>query len=50
MKKEVLTVSPHITSIDIDLFDFIKNRVKIGLCVSEICFKTIISIDVFLTN
>ena len=50
MIKEDLTASPHITSIDRDLFDFIKNRVKIGLCVSEICFKTIISSGVFLTN
>ncbi len=38
MKNEVLTASPHITSIDRDLFDFIKNRVKIGLCVSENLF------------
>ncbi len=35
MKKEDLTASPHITSIDRNLFDFIKNRVNIGLCVSE---------------
>ena len=50
MKKEELTASPHITSIDIDLFDFIKNRVKIGLCVSENLFfiksNKSISIDV----
>ena|GEM_PF-5693969 len=38
MIKEDLTASPHITSIDRDLFDFIKNRVKIGLCVSENLF------------
>ena len=35
MKKEDLIASPHKTSIDSDLFDFIKNRVKIGLCVSK---------------
>ena len=35
MKNEDLTASPHITSIDRDLFDFIKNRVKIELCVSK---------------
>ncbi len=50
MNNEDLTSSPHKTSINRDLFDFIKNRVNIGLCVSEICFKTIISSDVFLTN
>lgn len=38
MRKEVLIASPHKTSIDRDLFDFIKNRVKIGLCVSENLF------------
>ena len=38
IKKEDLIVSPHKTSIDIDLFDFIKNRVKIGLCVSKNLF------------
>ena len=38
MKKEDLTGGPHKTSIDRDLFDFIKNRVKIGLCVSENLF------------
>ena len=35
MKKEDLIASPHKTSIDRDLFDFIKKRVKIYLCVSE---------------
>ena len=35
MIKDDLTASPHITSIDRDLFDFIQNRVKISLCVSE---------------
>ena len=38
MKNEDLIASPHKTSIDSDLFDFIKNRVKIGLCVSENLF------------
>ena len=38
MKKEDLIASPHKTSFDRDLFDFIKNRVKIGLCVSENLF------------
>ena len=38
MKKEDLIASPHKTLIDKDLFDFIKNRVKIGLCVSENLF------------
>ena len=38
MKKEDLIASLHKTSIDRDLFDFIKNRVKIGLCVSENLF------------
>ena len=34
MNNEDLTASPHITLNDVDLFDFIKNRVKISLCVS----------------
>ncbi len=38
MIEEDLTASPHKTSIDRDLFDFIKNRVNIGLCVSENLF------------
>ncbi len=38
MIEEDLTASPQITSIDRDLFDFIKNRVKIGLCVGENLF------------
>ena len=38
MKKEDLIASPHKSLIDRDLFDFIKNRVKIGLCVSENLF------------
>ncbi len=38
MKKDDLIASPHKTSIDTDLFDFIKNRVKISLCVSENLF------------
>tara|TARA_B100001027_G_C16115576_1_gene262502 strand:- start:430 stop:576 length:147 start_codon:yes stop_codon:yes gene_type:complete len=35
MNKEDLIASPHKTLIDRDLFDFIKNRVKIELCVSK---------------
>ena len=35
MNKEDLIASPHKTLIDRDLFDFIKNRVKIRLCVSK---------------
>ena len=38
LKKEDLIASPHKTLSDRDLFDFIKNRVKIGLCVSENLF------------
>ncbi len=38
MKKVDLIASPQKTSIDRDLFDFIKNRVMIGLCVSENLF------------
>ena len=37
-KNKVLIGSPHKTIIDRDLFDFIKNRVKIGLCVSKNLF------------
>ena len=35
MNKGDLIASPHKTLIDRDLFDFIKNRVNIGLCVSK---------------
>ena len=38
MKKEDLIASPHKISIDRDLFDFIKNRVKIELCMGENSF------------
>ena len=38
IKKGDLIASPHKTSIDRDLFDFIKNRVKMCLCVSENLF------------
>ncbi len=38
MNKGDLIASPHKRLIDRDLFDFIKNRVKMGLCVSENSF------------
>ena len=38
MKKEDLIASPHKTTIDRNLFDFIKNRVRISLWVSENSF------------
>ena len=35
LKNKVLIGTPHKTSNKVHLFDFIKNRVKISLCVSE---------------
>ena len=37
-KNKFLIGSPHKISNDGNLFDFIKNRVKIGLCVSKNLF------------
>ena len=42
--------SPNKISNKENLFDFIKNRVKINVCEWKICFKTIICCDVFLTD
>ena len=49
-KNKDLIGSPHKTSKKGNLFDFIKNRVNMGVCEWEICFKTIITSDVFLTD
>ena len=38
MKNKDLIEIPYKKSINIDLFDFIKNRVNIGLCVSKNLF------------
>ena len=42
LKNKDLIGSPHKTLNLRVIFDFIKNRVKISLCESKICFKPII--------
>ena len=50
LKNKDLIECPHKTLNFRLIFDFIKNRVKISLCESKICFKPIISNDLFLTK
>jgi len=50
LNKKDLIGSPNKTLNKENLFDFVKNRVKISLCEWKICFKTIIWSNVFLTD